>query len=449
MTAASVIVVGAGIAGLTAAWRLHQAGFAVTVLEAQEQPGGRMSARQSGPIRYNTGARLIYPFGRELHALIGELGLRGELIALPDLHAMCRAPEGRYRIDLMPGPSALGTPGLRLADRLRLARSAIQLLALRRGADPDSALSAIAHDHETLAAYLDRTAGERVRKRMIEPVFRGARSWDAHEVSPAFYLSTTPRLIGEREVYTLAGGVGRVTEALAGRLDVRCATRVVAVRRSDDAPCEVVCRDSAGRDGRTTELSADLVLCAVEGAGAAGIVATPLAEEADFLPRVRYNSSGIVHYALDGDLPEVLEFATTDVATRIATWQQIPAHDGAGAGLYCQLTPEATREAIARGLTDRLDDLLRDEIRTRIPDVDTRITHLVNQWIPRMLPLFYPGYGHEVARFLQWQAQARKRVYYCGDYLGQALLNGACESGAATARLIRSHWRALAKRCDS
>ena len=37
-----VAIVGAGIAGLTAAWRLRQAGVAVRIFEAQNRIGGRM-----------------------------------------------------------------------------------------------------------------------------------------------------------------------------------------------------------------------------------------------------------------------------------------------------------------------------------------------------------------------------------------------------------------------
>jgi monoamine oxidase len=36
-----VCVVGAGFAGLSAAWRLHQAGKEVVVLEARDRVGGR------------------------------------------------------------------------------------------------------------------------------------------------------------------------------------------------------------------------------------------------------------------------------------------------------------------------------------------------------------------------------------------------------------------------
>ncbi|HEU4563724.1 MAG TPA: FAD-dependent oxidoreductase, partial [Gemmatimonadaceae bacterium] len=37
-----VLIIGAGIAGLTAAWRLRRAGVPVRVIEAQDRVGGRM-----------------------------------------------------------------------------------------------------------------------------------------------------------------------------------------------------------------------------------------------------------------------------------------------------------------------------------------------------------------------------------------------------------------------
>ena len=62
-----IIVIGAGIAGLTAAYRLHRAGLAVTVLEAGAVPGGRVGDRETRGIRYNAGARLVYGDGRFQH----------------------------------------------------------------------------------------------------------------------------------------------------------------------------------------------------------------------------------------------------------------------------------------------------------------------------------------------------------------------------------------------
>ena len=41
-----VIVVGAGLAGLAAAYELHKLGYVVSVLEASHRPGGRVHTRK-------------------------------------------------------------------------------------------------------------------------------------------------------------------------------------------------------------------------------------------------------------------------------------------------------------------------------------------------------------------------------------------------------------------
>lgn len=73
-----VVVVGAGIAGLAAAWRLRQAGVAVRVVEAQARTGGRMLSLRDhfadGQV-CELGGELIDSGHVRMHALAAELGL--------------------------------------------------------------------------------------------------------------------------------------------------------------------------------------------------------------------------------------------------------------------------------------------------------------------------------------------------------------------------------------
>jgi monoamine oxidase len=75
-----IIVVGAGLAGLHAAWRLHRAGVEVTVLEARDRVGGRTwsQALRPGAV-IERGGEFIAPGDDVLRGLAAELGL--ELVA--------------------------------------------------------------------------------------------------------------------------------------------------------------------------------------------------------------------------------------------------------------------------------------------------------------------------------------------------------------------------------
>jgi monoamine oxidase len=70
-----VVVVGAGMAGLTAARALAEAGVRVLVLEAQERIGGRILTQHVGGEAIELGAEFIHGRPPELWALIDEAGL--------------------------------------------------------------------------------------------------------------------------------------------------------------------------------------------------------------------------------------------------------------------------------------------------------------------------------------------------------------------------------------
>lgn len=438
MDGQNIIVIGAGIAGLVAARRLTQAGHSVRVLEAGDVPGGRVGDREVRGIRFNAGARLLYAFSRPFNALLDEIGLTPALIPVRSLSAECDGIGERWTVELMPGAKSLLTPGISIGERLRFVAFGLRALAARGHVDPDDAASASREDQETLAAYIRRALGERVLERMVEPVFRGTRNWNADEASAAFFASVTPHLVGRDTVHVPAGGMGRLPQALAAGLPVETGTRVLQVETPDTGPARI----HAERGGETIVHEADLVLCATEGACAAGLFPQLSQEERSFFARVRYNALGIVHYRLDRQIAPAMHFFSRDVAGPIATWQQVPGNEKTGQApqLYAQMSPEGVEQAIRENMTGQLDAIVRERVRELYPSLDRDCADIHNQWIARMLPLFYPGYAQHMAAFRDSQSAARRRVYFCGDYLAQSLVTGAAASGERAAADMLRHW---------
>lgn len=75
-TAKTVVVIGAGIAGLAAAKKLQEAGFKVRVLEAQDKVGGRLRTNRSLGLPFDEGASWIHGIdGNPITALAQEAGM--------------------------------------------------------------------------------------------------------------------------------------------------------------------------------------------------------------------------------------------------------------------------------------------------------------------------------------------------------------------------------------
>ena len=77
-SATRVVVIGAGISGLTAAWWLHKAGLDVTVLEREPSVGGTMRTIREGGWLVETGPNSALETTPLFNQLFEELGITGE-----------------------------------------------------------------------------------------------------------------------------------------------------------------------------------------------------------------------------------------------------------------------------------------------------------------------------------------------------------------------------------
>src|SRR5215218_536638 len=88
-TTVDVVIVGAGLAGLTAARELEGAGVAVLVIEAQDRVGGRTMAGRVAGTTVEMGGQWIGPGQRRISALAGDLGVETFPTHLPGRTVFC------------------------------------------------------------------------------------------------------------------------------------------------------------------------------------------------------------------------------------------------------------------------------------------------------------------------------------------------------------------------
>jgi monoamine oxidase len=173
-----VVVVGAGLAGLSTARRLAASGLSVAVLEARDRVGGRTLSRQVGKAVFDLGAQYIGATHERVRALARELSLR-------------TAPtpfKGRKYVDLGSGPKSYGgaIPALPVLSLVNLQLVLSRLERLRKqvpAAVPWNAPRAAELDAHTAESWWSRFAFGSETRAMLRHVTRMSFGAEADEMS--------------------------------------------------------------------------------------------------------------------------------------------------------------------------------------------------------------------------------------------------------------------------
>lgn len=226
-----VVVVGAGIAGLTAAHRIATTGRSVRVLEAASRVGGRIQTERIAGGHLEHGGIFHTQQYHSFRRLLSELGL-AELVAVvpTGFHSRVLTPRGWKHVDYgsLLGPATFG--GLSLADRGRLAMAALPALRRRPSRFDDFG------DLVPLQALDTRSAAEAVPTDAADYFTAGPHEflWGTGSGSISYAMLALQLHVFTGELREISGGVGQVVDRLAAGLDVRQDAEVSLVEEDGD-----------------------------------------------------------------------------------------------------------------------------------------------------------------------------------------------------------------------
>ncbi len=228
----SAVVVGGGIAGLVAARRLSLGGMQVTLLEASDRLGGKVSRHTVAGIELDAGPESFATRRGTVAGLAASLGLADSVVQPNPAGAWLQAADGTAFP--LPKTGILGIPGTPLAGDV------IGVVGLRAAlrAQLDELMLGFPGSKETnLGRLVRRRMGSAVLEQLIAPVVLGIHSrhpdeLDVDVVAPGLrtaMLSTGSLSHGVRKLRAAApagsavsgieGGIYELVEVLSARLE--------------------------------------------------------------------------------------------------------------------------------------------------------------------------------------------------------------------------------------
>ena len=447
---ADVVVVGGGIAGLTAAYELERSGLDVIVLEAESRPGGRIRTVTYGPLYAEAGAMVVTASETQTLSLIREfaadsliaLGHQGVDLCLLNqtvhfsrldghIGELGDSAAGRSLLAALakssdtPTPSAvsLGSGYQRLLETIR-EQAQLITFPYRPNAYPD-------WDTETFAHFLDRFhPALRAFADLQLKVTAGAL---ADEIS-LFWGLVTFQWNSFDQFHWIRGGLSRLPDAIAARLG----SRLVLGSRVREITEGKFTRVYAECDNGPLELSARAVVFAIPPAEVLRVIGSQVDEaKREALAAVPFGSYIPVHlrcrtrFWSEHIRSGYLNCAGTVFADLIDASHHQPGIEGILSAFIGG--PEA-RKLVGMG-NDVITSAVMRDLEQIFPGSSEQVIEAKVYCWPDAIPYFPPDFASRLEHLRRPQGN----MFVCGDYTQGAGVNDAVVSGQLVANQVVSH----------
>lgn len=428
----TAIVVGAGIAGLTAAFRLQQAGFAVRVLEAEAGVGGRMSSIETDGFVMNRAATVLPGSYRAILDLAAEVGFESLERFDGTLGFVRDGVIHRMRSDHL-ALDGLRTKLLSWGSKLRLGRLAFDALRIRGRLGREHIGAAADFDTQTAEEYGARYFNDEIRDYVIRPVIRGL----APDASVVEFFNASINILGAG-FRRYPGGISFVAEALAERLPVTTKAKVLSVQRDGTGA-----RVRWEHAGETHDEQVDTCVLAVPSVIAAQLYTDVPPRLTEILSTsLRYTTAFIAHFGLSSPPDEPSMFLMLPHSEDAGMYSLVFDHNldpdrvPQGKGLLSAAWEHDWCEPRLELSDDELIERMLPSVQALVPDVRERLEFTrIDRWRPGVLR-GTPGYCAAIAELVEL-LDTTGPIQLAGDFFTTSTTNGSVVAAErAVARLL-------------
>jgi protoporphyrinogen/coproporphyrinogen III oxidase len=423
MTKAATIVIGAGIAGLTAAFQIKKAGQDVLVLDMNNYVGGRMANVEWEGFLVDIGAKFVTTADKSLLDMVDELGLTDQMVSSDEGLRITIYRDGKlHSANFLSIPSYFGWSGVSLKARLAMLKLLPHFLQVGKLESPyHLERSSLPDTNETFEQFFKERISEEMFEYWAIPMFETMCSYKGEDISRKAFLTMMTSYMNANSV-TFRDGIGMLPERLAEQVEVELTAQVKGIRINSDGSGAYV-HYSAG--GQSKTISAERVVVAVQGNHVLPLFDEPRPAWKAFFPKVHYSSGALHYHIADTDFQPPVKGTFVPRSTGLPinsisfnTYQD---------GRWLVLTDPSVYSFDMAQNPDELAAQAQEVAGTIFPALKgTFRTHRIFKWRDK-LPTFRPGYLDALARF--WENPQEGPVYFCGDYFAGPSTGAALYTG--------------------
>ena len=440
-----VAVVGAGLAGLSAAYQLEKDGAEVTVLEAVDYVGGRTRSVRIKDYCFDLGALVILPRYKNIYRICRELGIDKLLHKTKPSLAIVR--DGRlHSFDYArPLRSALTTRIISFASKLKIVKVLPTIIRHRKLFNYENMGDTAPFDKESTQEYCLRVLNEEVDMYFADPFIR-INSLTSTRDAPAGEWLWQLTAYNTNHIFQNENGMSYFAEKLASMLDVKL-----------QHPVKKVVQAGAGV---TVEYSDDTNTAHNEQFDACVITTPPtvareispaLTPEQDRLfqsvkpvPMISLHLGLTRRPDIDDSIIMFPECEHPDLVDILLDHNKGPGRAPEGKAAIAIQTSIAWSEAHADDNDEAITEQLIHLAEPWLGDIREHIeVSYVNRW-DYVCAITYPGFFTRVRDFVAAHRKDQP-IHYAGDYIVLGM-EGATTSGLNAARQVKQYLRSTDRR---